>query len=632
MRISINNKYREDFQEILDECRKREIDGNTIVVQTYELDKVDVESLKLFNEMILSVYPYATFRIFPNDDVDLDKLKYISDLKVLSIEGNVVTNTKSIGELEKLEILKLYVYRIDNFDFLKNLTNLKTLSITGTKTVKPDLTNLKYLHNLEELGIEKFKKGLESIKELKNLIGLNLKGQKLNNFDFLPNHILDYLGLYKIKCDIPIESCNIKAREIFVDGKELNFEKNLDEKENVMPFFQLTNNERKYLGLDLVEEHWELVELVQGDYIYFDGNTIKKRIIVSKSRYREEGLNIETENREIILPSTSRGKPKKLTSSTLGNGKGVYIAIKIKKNENDAPIFTVGNYTNQLSLFNSKFFSIPNFTSFEEVRKFIKTIIDETTEENLKELEQFKNGKRKRVKYKTGDFFRIKIDRKGNYIYGRILITLSELRKYDDFKKTKNYGLANLMTVPVIAKTYRYIGGKDVDLYKLREKEAFPTYVTMDNRLLYGEYEIIGNLPIEDIDLQDMWISYRRSINNLDKDIFYLQWGMIYCETHIDNVPEHLRTSRYRDESVGFSDGFKDSEEFYKCLEAKSNQPYWEVKTHNRYDDLRNPINKEARNEILEFFGLNSNLNYAENFKIWCKDKEDREYLKNYKL
>ena len=76
--------------------------------------------------------------------------------------------------------------------------------------------------------------------------------------------------------------------------------------------FELTNEQRKYLGLIPVEEDWELVKL---DYkyedIYFYGDIIRKKISLSENSYYETELNEKTtENRTMILPKTARGKIK----------------------------------------------------------------------------------------------------------------------------------------------------------------------------------------------------------------------------------------------------------------------------------------------------------------------------------
>ena len=41
--------------------------------------------------------------------------------------------------------------------------------------------------------------------------------------------------------------------------------------------FELTNEQRKYLGLTPVEENWELVKFSDDVYYYFEDDIIKKK-------------------------------------------------------------------------------------------------------------------------------------------------------------------------------------------------------------------------------------------------------------------------------------------------------------------------------------------------------------------
>ena len=55
--------------------------------------------------------------------------------------------------------------------------------------------------------------------------------------------------------------------------------------------FILTNEQRKYLGLNPIEDHWEVMD-IKGTLYYFDGDVIKKEISASDSEgeafyYRE---------------------------------------------------------------------------------------------------------------------------------------------------------------------------------------------------------------------------------------------------------------------------------------------------------------------------------------------------------
>lgn len=75
--------------------------------------------------------------------------------------------------------------------------------------------------------------------------------------------------------------------------------------------FELTNEQRKYLGLIPVEEDLKLDYKYEDIYFYFYGDIIRKKISLSENSYYETELNEKTtENRTMILPKTARGKIK----------------------------------------------------------------------------------------------------------------------------------------------------------------------------------------------------------------------------------------------------------------------------------------------------------------------------------
>lgn len=41
--------------------------------------------------------------------------------------------------------------------------------------------------------------------------------------------------------------------------------------------FELTNHQRKYLGLEIVPENWDKLQITNEISVYFDGNTIQKK-------------------------------------------------------------------------------------------------------------------------------------------------------------------------------------------------------------------------------------------------------------------------------------------------------------------------------------------------------------------
>jgi len=377
--------------------------------------------------------------------------------------------------------------------------------------------------------------------------------------------------------------------------------------------FELTNEERKYLGLIPVEEHWELVKFDNGIYYYFEDDTIKKEIKVSKNYYHEAELNEKTaENRTMILPKTKRGKIKKFnyTATQSFSPFGTYFTFST-----DGVI--IANYTSQRTYY-SEIFSEKEKISIDDLKKWLDKWMKETTEEDLKEIEEFKNAKRKHYKFNEGDFFAFKISRR-EWCFGRILMDVSKLRKDENFEKNKNYGLAHLMGKPLIIKVYHKISdNKNIDLKELAECLALPSQPIMDNIFYYGEAIILGNLPLEDHEYDDMFISVSESISYIDKDIAYLQYGLIYKEIPLSDYQKLIKELKvdaqtFRREGIGF---VIDTDNLKECIKAKSNSPCWEKHNKRKVLDLKNPAYIEMKRKVFKAFGLDADKTYEENFKM----------------
>ena len=376
--------------------------------------------------------------------------------------------------------------------------------------------------------------------------------------------------------------------------------------------FELTNEQRKYLGLIPVEEHWELVKFDNGFYYYFEDDTIKKEIKVSKNYYHEAELNEKTaENRTMILPKTKRGKIKKFnyTATESFSPFGTYFTFST-----DGVI--IANYTTQRTYY-SEIFSEKEKISLDNLKKWLDKWMKETTEEDLEEIEEFKNAKRKHCKFNEGDFFAFKISRR-EWCFGRILMDVSKLRKDENFKKNKNYGLANLMGKPLIIKVYHKISdNKNIDLKELSKCLALPSQAIMDNIFYYGEAIILGNLPLKPEE-NDMFISVSESISGIDKNIAYLQYGLIYREIPLSDYEKLIKELKIgaqtlRREGIGF---VIDTYKLKECIEAKSNSPFWEKYKKHNIPDLKNPDHIELKRKIFKAFGLDADKTYEENLKM----------------
>ena len=192
--------------------------------------------------------------------------------------------------------------------------------------------------------------------------------------------------------------------------------------------FELTNEQRMCFGLTTVQPHWQRIEAKASPYddfktyLYLDGNCVVKGVMVGSERYCEFGLNEAlSEDGLYLLPKTAKGKPVKLSASTIAKRKSVGMCILYRRDS-----LTLVNANTDRAYFTNSYVNL----QLRELPDFIvwaEQWCAETNEEDLVDIAAFANEKRKRVKYIEGDVFRYKIDRR-HYGYGRILLDYNKLR------------------------------------------------------------------------------------------------------------------------------------------------------------------------------------------------------------
>ncbi|WP_160112838.1 immunity 26/phosphotriesterase HocA family protein [Listeria newyorkensis] len=390
--------------------------------------------------------------------------------------------------------------------------------------------------------------------------------------------------------------------------KLINSEKCLARSEKML--FELTNEQRSYLGLTLIEDSWDRVVFNEHITLFFDGDALCKQINVHENSYFETSLNENTsENRTILLPKTAKGKPKKLNFTALQNCRGVGVYFRYNG------YVTIANFTTQTTFYNS-FGNEEEGQSFDDLKLWLNQWMRDSTEKDLKQLNAFKSMKRQRKKYQAGDFFTFKLGRR-KFGVGRILLVIDPIRKAVEkgILQEKHYGL-HLMGKPIVIKVYNKVSDtENFDLDELATCPAFPSDFIADNVFYYGEYNVIGNRSLQPAELE-FPISYSRSIDGQDPDTVYLQYGMIYLETNIKNYNRYLNeaidamhysSNPYRFESIGFSILFRNRAELLgRKLDMADDK-----------SDLRHPENAKIKQDIFTHFGLDATKSYAENYEIY---------------
>ena len=353
--------------------------------------------------------------------------------------------------------------------------------------------------------------------------------------------------------------------------------------------FELSNEERKYFGLNEVKENWIRKELAKDYIIYIEENKLVKRIQSQKECYYESDVLYNlSEDYKLILPKTKHQKAKKLTESSVRNLKnGVYLFWW-----NNKVILASGKC--EQSYYESDIAGL-KISTLDDFKDWIKNWIKNTTEEELKEMTIFKNKKLKRYKYQEGDYFRLKLD-KGLYGYGRIIMDIEKRQKEDYWDI--------FMGQPIIIELFHIITPKkNVPITELETLKTFPSQIILNNVVLYGEYEIIGHKALpKKIDYP---IHYGRGRKKEDKDMIHFQMGTIHKKIPLNKYNFLISSTGkdYTNNSIGYTI-YNNINIMRECIKSNSNDFYWKQKIYTIKEDLRNPENSKDLHDILEQFNL----------------------------
>ena len=364
------------------------------------------------------------------------------------------------------------------------------------------------------------------------------------------------------------------------------------------PIFELTNQQRACFGIEPVEAHWELIELIPSPYdmddayAYVDGIHVRKMIRVSEESYQETSLR-ETlsDDGKFILPKTDKGKPVKLTAANLEKRTPVGMSFSWLREH----IFVFNN-TAQQGYYDS-FAEGPDLPlkTLPEFLAWLDNWCAETTEKDLSDVAAFASRSRVHQKYREGDFFRYRIDRR-HWAYGRILLN------YDAIRKQKMEFWDVFFGKPLVVAVYRIMTHEPLDdIDRLAGLPMLPSQLIMDNHFYYGEAEIIGNKPITPEE-DNFPIHYGKSKDSREK-VLYLQCGRLCRKLPLGKPLFEWDFSHC---GIGWSLDVR-VPVLEACIRENSNRPFWEQPqwVQNQYD-LRNPQLKAEREAVFRQFGLNA--------------------------
>ena len=259
-----------------------------------------------------------------------------------------------------------------------------------------------------------------------------------------------------------------------------------------IPTYELTNDQRKYFGLQLVRSDWEKVQLSDIIVAYFDQNQIVK-VLNYGWGYQEYDTTIDTIERKILLPKTSRGKQQILSVPRILKIKGSGVQF--------SGSFQGGNihvYDNKRNFFFIKSFAEEgDMRSFQDIDNWIANYIARAPSNYFDWLADQLNQRKLKVKIESGDFIAFRIT-PTEYGFARILRNVFSDRKRNIAEQNQMYWYhpRSLIVAPYAF----YAATRDVNVDQLEHKRTLPTVCIFDIDVYRGEMPIIGHKPLSEKD------------------------------------------------------------------------------------------------------------------------------------
>ncbi|MCI6429294.1 MAG: immunity 26/phosphotriesterase HocA family protein [Lachnospiraceae bacterium] len=406
-------------------------------------------------------------------------------------------------------------------------------------------------------------------------------------------------------------------------------------------YIEIKNSERKYFGLNEIASNWEKSEFYsktnicyKKTVVFWKKDTIKKVIVeencmtddgmVHSRYYQEFDTVIETENREMILPLTTRGRKKKVSATNIlaitPFGCQFYFSLESISEKPRACIHVCNPRNNQkLAIGEEK--RISKIVTSEDFRMFIEAYISTCPDDYFDRIERMRTKEHKTVKYQPGDIFRVEMDR-FHYCYGLITGEVKKIQKWPELPE--RHSMRSFMMVPLMIRFFEFVtsDGK-LKAADLQDIPLGRVYICGDNDIIWGTHPIVDhkNLEVSDVEFHLICTKYfnedkhstvftqdfllRENRIAVPKEYnLYIEWGTATARLAYSQLSDKLKEylANYHSPHGGvfvsiYPDTLLLSEE-----EKRNTYTY-------RYDLMENH-NQGLRKELFSCLGLDKNADF----------------------
>ena len=406
-------------------------------------------------------------------------------------------------------------------------------------------------------------------------------------------------------------------------------------------FVTLTNEERHYLALDPICDDWDIIQYYSKANITYTRTTVFwekdviKKIIYEENRlpvgqtiptYREiteHDTTLKTENKEKLIPLTSRGKLKPVTASNIMSitpfGCSFHFSMDwryLKSNAQEDPSvhMAIYNSRNCCSVKIGEAKRVASIRGEKDFHSFMQYYISTCPKDYFDRINHLRSAKHQTIKYNTGDIFRIEIDR-FRYCYGLITGKLRDILKWPELPEF--HSLRKLMMVPIMVRYYDLITERsDMNAEGLSKYQLSRVAICGDNDIIWGKHTIIGHKKLSEDDIEFNLVCTKvKSLNShitthtydmfvadgllpgTDQYQLYVEWGTASTFIPYNQLSTQLKEflAEYRDPHGGVSMGiFPDIDKSH--YSSKMN--------------LLNPNNNEMKEELFRCLKLSPDADF----------------------
>lgn len=401
-------------------------------------------------------------------------------------------------------------------------------------------------------------------------------------------------------------------------------------------YLVVTNEERNYMGLNPVESSWEISQFYsktnlwhKRTSVFWHDDTIKKIIyeekrisdnVITYESIMEYDTELRSENREWLLPLTARGKKKKISATNIlaVNPFGCEFHFYLDTANKTSVGMAICNRRNNKEIAIGEADRISKIRNDADFHEFMKYYMETCPVKYFEKIKELRESRHVTIKYKTGDVFRMELDR-FHYGYGIITGQVKEILKWKELPEI--HSLRTLMMVPIMVRFYdvcttdEKLSVEDLSGLPLGRVE-----ICGDNDIIWGTHTIIGHKELRKEDIEFNLVCTKIQEFNIHSTVhtydsfvadgickypdsfnLYVEWGtattVIPYEQISSKLKEYLREYRspHGGVAMGISNPDLKGEESYKF----------------KYN-LLNGINKEIREELFRCLQLRPDTSFDE--------------------